>query len=292
MNKDIEVSPFGSLLVYKKGYTADDVRLILKERGLRGLRIFAHLSEDRLENLEFLRAYSFLEALDISSFDDYEFDFLEDLPNLKDLAIAVDGKNVINLSNQAYLNNLTLAWRKDRITGLENCHQLNSLCLIDYDEKDLKPIAKLRSLQELTIKTASIISLEGIDSFSKLKYLRLGNCRKLKGISGLINMQQLAKLSFECCPNVGDLSAVGNLSGLNDLQLDDCSRIDSIEFVDHLAALVKLSLLGNSSVADGDLIPAKSIKEVFYKHRKHYNIKLENKDYERLVRQNLEMIKK
>jgi hypothetical protein len=36
------------------------------QKQLEGLRIFAHLKDERLENLDFLKDFTFLERLDIS----------------------------------------------------------------------------------------------------------------------------------------------------------------------------------------------------------------------------------
>ena len=76
MTGNIRISPFGSLLVYKKGYTPAFVAKTIRNHNLRGLRIFAHLKEDRLQDVDFLGEYDFLEALDITSLDDYDFGFL------------------------------------------------------------------------------------------------------------------------------------------------------------------------------------------------------------------------
>jgi hypothetical protein len=38
--------------------------------------------------------------------------------------------------------------------------------------------------------------------------------------------------------------------------------------------------------------PAQAIKKVVYKHRKHYNIKIENKENDLLIKKNIEMIKR
>ena len=95
MNREIEISQYGSLLVFKQGYTPEFVQTVIHERNLKGLRIFAHLGADRLSNLSFLYEYSFLEALDITSVDDYDFSFLSSLKGLKELSISVEGKNEI-----------------------------------------------------------------------------------------------------------------------------------------------------------------------------------------------------
>jgi len=74
MEKEIEISPYGSLLVFKKGYTLQFVKRVISEKNLRGLRIFSFF-EERLDNLDFLNEYSFLEALDITSINDFDFGF-------------------------------------------------------------------------------------------------------------------------------------------------------------------------------------------------------------------------
>ena len=79
MKKEIEISPNDSLLVFKKGYTPEFVFETIHKKNLNGLRIFAILNEDRLSNINFLSDYSFLKSLDITSVDDYSFDFFERL---------------------------------------------------------------------------------------------------------------------------------------------------------------------------------------------------------------------
>lgn len=153
MNKDnIEIAPFDNLLVYKKGYTAEFVSKIIKERNLGGLRIFAVLKEDRLENLNFLKGYSFLEKLDVTSALDYDFGFLQELTRLKKLSISTEGSNVINIGDLVNLEYLTVKWRKE-IIGFENCSRLSSLTLVEFSEKDLSKIQNLKSLSHLRIKT-------------------------------------------------------------------------------------------------------------------------------------------
>lgn len=88
MNLDrIEIAPFGNLLVYKKGYTADYVRDTIMKKKLGGLRIFSVLKEEKVDNVDFLKEYGFLEALDITSMQDFYFGFLHHLKDIKRLSI-------------------------------------------------------------------------------------------------------------------------------------------------------------------------------------------------------------
>jgi hypothetical protein len=290
MSKGIEISPYGSLLVYKKWYSAKDVLSIIQAHNLRGLRIFAQLKNDRLPDLDFLAEYTFLEALDITSVDDCNFRFLNKLENLKDLTVIVAGQNIIDLSNQTNLEILTIQWRKGKVLGLEKCNNIKSLCLVDYTEENFKPIRSLLNLEDLKVKTALIKNCYGIENLAKLKSLLLGNCKKLSEIEGVKELKRLTSLSFDLCPQIRNYNSIGYLSNLENLQIVDCKRVNSIKFIESLQSLKKLSLLG-TDVLDGDLMPAKNIKEVFYKHRKHYNVVIENKDYDNLVKSNLEKIK-
>lgn len=292
MNNEIEISPNGSLLVYKKEYSAKDVLSIIQRDNLRGLRIFAQLKDDRLSDLDFLSEYTFLEALDITSVDDSNFSFLNKLENLKDLTVNVPGQNIIDLSKQTELETLTIQWRKNKILGLEKCNKITSLCLVDYTEEDFKLIASLLNLEDLKVKTALIKNCSGIESLTKLKSILFGNCKKLSDIEGLKELKRLTSLSFDFCPQIRNYTSLGYLTNLEDLQIIDCKGVSSIKFIENLPALKKFSILGNTDVLDGDLMPAKKIKEVFYKHRKHYNVTIENKDYDSLVKSNLEKIKR
>ena len=89
--KDYKLASYAKLIVYQKDYQSDFVRNIIKNDNLEGLRIFAHLPSERLESLDFLQEYSFLERLDISTVieNDFNYDFLNSLRNLKHLSLSI-----------------------------------------------------------------------------------------------------------------------------------------------------------------------------------------------------------
>jgi hypothetical protein len=194
-NSNIEISPFGSLLVYKKGYTPQFVFETIQQQNLNGLRIFIQFKEDKLSDLEFLTDYSFLGTLDITSVDDYNFNFLSALNGLKKLSINVHGKNPIDLSNQKNLESLTINWRKG-IKGIDQCQNLKKLCLVDFKEADLLAIKELKNLEELLIKTATIKYLNGLESLKLLAKIVIGNCKNLTSIRAIDGLTSLSYL--EC----------------------------------------------------------------------------------------------
>jgi hypothetical protein len=291
MSKNNEVTILDAFLLFKKGYTLKFVKSTLEEKQLKGLKVFSNLKSEKISDLDFLKDYVFLEALDISSTDDYNFDFLSSLSNLKDLSISTEGGNKINLSNQVNLKKLTLQWRLGKIFGIEKCQNIDSLCLIDFKEDDFTRIAQLNKLRALQIKTSSVKTLEGLHKFSALETLSLGNCKRLKTIKDMANVKSLKYLNIEFCPNIKDYSSIGELSKLEALEITDCKNINTIQFIQNLGMLEKLTLLGSTNVVDGNMIPAKSIKEVIYKPRPHYNIRIENSTNAALQTNNLKKIK-
>jgi len=291
MKNEIEISPYGNLLVYKKGYTLEFVRATIQKRKLNGLRIFSVLSDQKLSDLNFLSEYTFLESLSITSGDDHDLSFLSELKRLKELSISSEGKNTIDLSNQLNLEDLAIQWRPGKILGLEKCQNLKTLCLIDFKETDFSAISRLTRLEKLVVKTASVKAITGIQNFSSLKSLSLGNCHALKSIADITGLKRLKLLEIELCAHIEDYTFISSLINLATLRLTDCKGISSIKFIESLPALNRLSLLGNTDVLDGDMTPAINVKEVFTKQRKHYNVKIENKKQEALVKSNLEKIK-
>jgi hypothetical protein len=289
MDKSIEISPFGNNLMFKSEYNKEFVFRVLKEGNLDGIKI--NTRWEQLTDLSFLTEYDFLESLDIVGVSDFDFKFLFSLKKLKKLSISIVGNNVIDISNQKNLETLSIQWRKGKILGLEKCTKITSLCLVEYLENDFTPLSSLFSLEDLKVKTALVNNCGGLESLTKLKSIMFGNCKKLSSLDGLGNLKNITSIFFDLCPQIKNYDEIGNLHKLEYLQIKDCKGLDSIKFIDRLVSLKKLSLLGNTDILDGDLVPAKKVKEVFYKHRKHYNVAIENKEYDSLVKSNLNKLK-
>jgi len=287
---NIEIAPFDNLLVYKPNYTSEIVRKIIAEKKLGGLRIFSILKKDKVENIDFLEQYDFLEKLDVTSLDDYNFNFLKNLGNLKKISINVGGSEEINFQHQKKLEKLIIKWRK-KIRGLEELKMLSSLVVIEFKVSDLTSLDDCKDrLLDLTIKTGSILSLNGLQGFMNLHNLSIGNCKKLVSIHGIDRLPKLKTLTIEKCPNI-DYNSMVHLPSLESLSLIDCGKIDSVKFIKEFPMLTQLSLLGNTVIGDGDLEPLKHIRTLQHKHYSHYNLKLESPSYDQLVRNNLQKIK-
>jgi hypothetical protein len=291
MGSKIEISPDGSLLVYKKGYSKEFIIKTIKEKGLWGLRIFAVLNEDRLSDIGFLKDYGFLEALGVTSVNDLDFSSLSALDRLRELTIDVQGTNKIDLRNQVNLGSLGLGWRKN-IRGIECCKNLKELVVWDYKEPDLLPLQTLDNLEKLEVKTGSIKNLKGLKDLGSLRLIRLGNCRSLKSISDLNGLKNLRLIEIESCTKIQDYESLTDLPALEELRIINSKGIRSIRFIKNFPALKTLCLSGNTNVLDGDMMPASQVGDVISSHRRHYNLKIENSRVDAIIKQNMEFLKR
>jgi hypothetical protein len=289
MNK-FEISPYGQLLVYKKGYTASIVEKIINEKKLKGLRIFAILEEDRLESIEFLKEFTFLENLEIISANDLDFTSLKYLRQLKNLTINVSGSNTIDLTHQVNLVSLTINWRKT-IIGTTNCKDLKKLCLVESKDRNIDFILSFPALQDLIIKTASFTSLDDLNRSQEIRYISLNNCKQLEYIKGINGLNNLKVLEFDTCPKIKDYDLLLQLPLLEQLSLNNCKKIKSINFIQSFPKLKRLEMLGDTFIEDGNLIVTSKISEIFFTPRKHYNGAPTNKEYDDLIKENQKKLK-
>jgi|GEM_PF-831790 hypothetical protein len=287
----LKFETFNNLLVYRKEFSVSDIKTIIHSKNLDGLRIFAVFNEDKLDSFDFLSNLLFLETLEITAHGDYNFDFLYSLTNLKKLSINVFGRNIIDLQALKNLISLTIHGEKTRFVGIENCVDLKVLNLIDFKADNFLKLNSLVNLRNLTVKTSSVSSCDGLEKLISLETMLLGNCRKLKSIQKIESLINLISIEFISCPSIGNFESVGELKKLEYLNLEDCKDVQNLSFLESLPRLRKLSLLGNTTIVDGNIIPVQKIKEVFYKHRSHYNVKIENEANDKLIKKNLEKIK-
>src|SRR5450631_4467603 len=216
----IRIAPYAPLLEYKKDYSPEFVREMIQKHQLKGMRIFAHLSDERMPSYEFLRHFTFLEALHISTADDPDYSFLESLGQLKELSVSAGTKS-IDLSHSAQLETLWIEWGKT-VTGIEVCTELKEFYLGGYRGKDLLAFSHMSKLIELRIKDCSIASTAGIESMGKLENVLFGLCRSLKNVSAVGALKELNKIRFDACSKIYDFSALADCPKLQDLDITSC----------------------------------------------------------------------
>jgi len=245
-----EVSEHGNLLMYDRQYSTADVKHIIEKNRLNGLRILDFW--DPLASLDFLRKFTFLKELSVTCRYDQAYSFLQDMPQLEDLDIgpSFPMENPIDLSHQVNLKSLSLQWRKNRITGLEACQNLEDLCVVEFKSKDLSVMSELREVTRLRIKTGSMKSLGGIGNLRKLQDLEVGNCSSLRSISDLNGLSDLRRVKIETCRKIEDYERLTDLPNLRVLQLINCGTVPALKYEAIFPNLEDLALLGNTKVKE------------------------------------------
>lgn len=278
MNKKIKISPCGSLLVYQNTYNPIEVKNLIEENNLKGLRIFIQLDIDKLDDLNFLKEFNFLKKLEIISLYEYDFGFLKHLSQVEELKIDVDGVNSFPLQELLNLKKLTISFLNNTVIGIEKCINLTELNLLNYKNRDLKRISSLTNLELLMVKISSIKNISGVENLNKLKKIEFTNCRELTNIENLKFLDKVEWLKFDTCPKLFNLSSISNMYSLQSLIVDNCMELNSIDFIRKLPDLKSLQMLGSTNIVDGDLILANHVEDLNFIYRKHYNLRPQHND--------------
>lgn len=291
-----EVTEHGRLLIHRPGYSAAFVQETLAREQLNGLSVLALLPDEAPASLEFLREFSFLTHLELTAMpiEDYDYGALAYLSNLQHFMLNVTivpphKPRPLDLSQWPRLKSLTLTWR-DGISGIEALTELEDLRLMEFRGEDLRGFAGARALKKLVIKDANIRSVAGIEAHPHLQSVLLAACRRLQHIDDLAAVAGLRELTLDGCPRLTELGPLAALHDLSQLTLADCRRLESIQPLAGLK-LERLDISGSTDIRDGDITPARAARDLFYRHREHYNAKLPTPLQDAIVAQNIRNIR-
>ena len=238
------------------------------------------------EDINFLRCCPSLEELDVyPSFNARDFDFspLYDMPNLRKLVCGTmygpeeDRVSYIDYSRFTALENLVVSGQN----GHENVHLTKGLKFLAFENK--QPTSKTlvgafdgEKLEELSVSTSSICSLEGLENAKQLRSLTLAYNRKLVDISGITRVKDtLVHLDIENCGKITDFSPLSHLHKLESLRLVGSNVLPNLSFIRNMPHL--RSLVFRMTVSDGDLSVCLPIPYVSIQNKKHYSHK--DKDF-------------
>lgn len=241
------------------------------------------------EDIGFLRRCPSLEELHIiPSFKAQMFDFspLYDMPNLRKLSCCTvygpeeDRVSHVDYSKFSSLESLIVSGPK----GHDNVWAVRGLKQLSFENG--QPVSKTlvgtfqgKDLEELSITTSGITSLEGLQQSTRLKTLELSYNRRLEDISALTHVKDtLLKLDVENCARVKDFSVLAELHCLEDLRMVGNNVLPDLSFVRNMPNLKSFIFMMN--VENGDLSMCLGIPYVAIKNRKHYSHK--DKDFSKL----------
>jgi Leucine-rich repeat (LRR) protein len=212
-----------------------------------------------LESVDFLKGWTKLESLDVTSTDVEDASAIGTLKNLQYLTIdSCRTKNadfISKLTNLEYL-------------GLTNCPitqisrlNLRNLMTVNFDNlkiTSLRCISELPNVQGVVIRNCPIVSL--IEAgLSSLTYLLLHHL-PLKSLDGIEAFSSMRSLSLKDIA-VTDFSPLERLSKLGSLRIDSMS-IENISWIGKLKSLMHLALLDTPITDISPLLKARKLQRL------------------------------
>jgi len=188
-----------------------------------------------------------------------ELQGIEQFQNLESLCIEqTETKNMDRLASLGKLKKLTVK-ALEETTDFSALGKLTGLEELWLDAKSIKTVdflANLGNLKTLKISRGEMLSLDGLDTCSRLKKLEITGCNSLKDMSAVAQLAGLEELRiavpYDCpTPDLGKLSKLKKLS---------LSTSGSCSFLQELTGLTELELGGCSGINELDLSGLTSLK--------------------------------
>jgi len=240
---------------------------------------------DNLNNIAFLKDFTFLKGIDIG-LEGFDINPLYECNRLSEISIQFYFSGVIDFSRFPKLKKVFINWENAGVETLFNCPQLESVSIMKYNGLSLLNFDALPNLKELVLYDSKLISLNGIGNLKCLERLEILTAKKLQDLGDIENVQTLKKLFLYGVKNVSDLTSIMNLKNLRILNLDNLGKISTIRFLETLKNLEECYLGGSTNVVDGDLSVLASLranhklKKVIFTNRNHYSHTREQLGYE------------
>ena len=239
-----------------------DLRICMDGRGSKG-------------DLDFLRDLPILERLSIITAGLRDVSPLYDLPNLRILDFqAVSAK--IDLTRIPRLEFLMCSWNARTLSSLLECGRLRELGLDNYTGADLRPFAKLSSLENIGMAYTRLESLAGVERFANLRRLSLGPINRLETLDHLEGCPELRDFSIGPAKKLARVEVLWRLPNLEALGFQACPQIESLRGLERLVNLEYFGLLETTNVADGDLgvlLALPKLRHASIRDRQHYHVK-------------------
>lgn len=246
---------------------------------LRELSITYYTGGDGSDRVDFsgIGLAEGLEKLNMSNQNPENIDFLQKLPNLKELYLINCGlTDVSPLAELVWLERLSLYRNAVRdATPLENLINLVELTLNENSVplQNYNVLAKLTDMEDLGLDGCGLKDIEFVRSMPELKSAFLDD----NGISDISPLTECKKLELVSLRGneISDISALAGLTNLYALDLD-YNKITDISVLKDLMSLSSLGIMGNkiqdvSCLEDKDRLfllnlgrnPVKDITQLF-----------------------------
>jgi Leucine-rich repeat (LRR) protein len=224
-------------------------------------------------DLSFLMTCPWLQALKIIDFKIQSVEPIHALHELRALEVMTYCRTELRFSAFPKLEDCALEWRP-KAESLFDCLTLKSLFINSYKGRNLTEFSRLEKIESLAVLNSPIETLDGIASLEKLRFLRLGNLKKLQSLAGIEALTNLEELEVHTCCKIGTIKEIAALKKLRKLHLNNVGEINSLKPIDAIGGLESVLFYESTNIMDGDLSPLirqKSLSSVSFQNRRHYS---------------------
>ncbi|BCE03108.1 leucine-rich repeat domain-containing protein [Marinicellulosiphila megalodicopiae] len=233
---------------------------------------------------ESIKNLTLLTSLSIFAVKGFDFSVINELHNLKELAVNADDFSDIDFEKLTKLEELTIYSNLKENLNLTVLNQLSNLTKLTIDNANINNLPKLNdnNVRELKITHSHVQDFSNINDFKSLKMLILkrNNLSNIPDLSQLNNLEVIdvsenlisdisflsnvdnLKMAYVYNNNLTDLSPIYNLPKLILLHAQG-NQIKDISGIENLNQLLDVILVGNPIE---DCYPATKLNNLIGKH--------------------------
>ena len=194
-----------------------------------------------------------------------DFEALTGLGQLKNLrALELGAAQLSSLEGIQGLTNLTeltFYWQNDNdvdLGPLADLANLRSLQFVnDCNVATLAPLRNLLKLEDMSLKSKTLVNVNGVENLSSLRTLNLNGCTGLKDIAAIRSLKHMEKLSLVYCSAISDITPIQDLKHLTQLglpQLTDSKELQELRNSGSLDTIERFSVDSNERLTNVDAL--------------------------------------
>ena len=207
-------------------------------------------------DLSFIEKLDNIYGVEIYSWKITDLKSLHSIPEIGYLAFQVELNRVFDLSLFRQLDTLKCNYSA-KLRGFDKLEELKHLNLSNYPHETLSELEHMTILEELLLTSRTLKRLS-CGAFNFLRCIDLSMCSNLESIEQLDHCTQLEELEISDCPKLNKFTELPK--NLKSLIIENCGSIESLDFIEDHPSLERVLIIGNTSIASGDLSPLKTLR--------------------------------
>lgn len=225
----------------------------VRNGNITGVRLseYAGWSESRIDFLEELDV-DLIASIEIYSRKVSDVTCLQRFRRLKKVGLQTKDAIGFRSSNFGVLEHLFYFYTKNGIIDTIP-DSLRQLKLDNYPFNSLAPLPEGRHVSEILIGGKRLESLDGIDSFPRLRRLTLLDAASISEITAIKEIKNIESVRISGAVNLMRVDTISCISNIRELRLINCGKIESLLSIPCLKNLEVLEIGGNTVIVDGKL---------------------------------------